>query len=61
MARPVGLAAKKKDNSKKKYREREEWQKAKKLGRPKQVWVAPQTFATNPQGEVAGRWEKVTA
>ena len=48
MARPVGLAAKKKDNSKKKYREREEWQKAKKLGRPAQQFNAE----TNTWGKV---------
>jgi hypothetical protein len=46
----VGLAAKKKDNSKKKYREREEWQKAKKLGRSKQEFVAE-----------TRTWKKVTA
>lgn len=36
MAKPVGLATKTKDNSRKKFRENEEWRKGKKLGRPAQ-------------------------
>jgi hypothetical protein len=47
MTRPAGVTAKTKDNSKKKFREREEWQKGKKIGRPKQKYVD-------------GRWEKVS-
>jgi hypothetical protein len=46
MAKPVGIQKKLKDNSAKKFREREEWMQGKKLGRPKQVFVD-------------GRWEKV--
>jgi hypothetical protein len=40
MARPAGVTAKTKDNSKKLHRNREEWQKAKKLGRPAQQFNA---------------------
>jgi hypothetical protein len=46
MAKPAGLLSKLKDNSKKKYREHDEWMTAKKLGRPKQQ-------------RVNGRWEKI--
>ena len=47
MARPIGIQSKK-DNSKKNYREHEEFNKGKKLGRPKQRWV-----------EATNSWEKV--
>ena len=40
MARPAGVVAKTKDNSKKKHREREEWLKGKRLGRPAQQFNA---------------------
>ena len=50
MAKPVGLKSALKDNSKKKWREHDEWMIGKKIGRPKQQW--------NPNG---GYWEKVTA
>lgn len=39
MSRPAGVTAKTKDNSKKKFREHEEWMVGKKIGRPKQVYV----------------------
>jgi hypothetical protein len=47
MAKPTGLQSKLKDNSKRNYRAREEWQTGKKLGRKKQVWV-PSTLNGNP-------------
>jgi hypothetical protein len=40
MARPVGVVAKTKDNSRKKHREHEEWQKGKRIGRPAQQYNA---------------------
>ena len=40
MARPVGVTVKTKDNSRKKFREREQWLIAKKLGRPAQQFNA---------------------
>lgn len=40
MAKPVGIIAKHKDNSNKKYRENAEWQAGKRLGRKKQVFDA---------------------
>jgi len=40
MARPAGVTVKTKDNSKKKHREREEWQKGKRIGRPAQQYNA---------------------
>ena len=40
MARPAGLATKTKDNSRKKFREREEWMRGKRLGRPAQQFNA---------------------
>lgn len=63
MARPVGVAIKTKDNSRKKHRENEEFQKGKKLGRPKQVWVWDDigrrgAFAY-PNVDPVGHWEKV--
>lgn len=54
MTMPAGIQKKTKDNSGKKYREHEEWQVGKKLGRPKQVWVP----AVMSDG--VGHWEKVT-
>lgn len=39
MAMPVGIQRKTKDNSKKKFREHDEWMQGKKIGRPKQVFV----------------------
>ena len=50
MAKPVGIAAKQKDNSNKKWREHNEWMAGKKIGRAKQKFNAE----TNS-------WEKVTA
>ena len=52
MAKPVGVVTKTKDNSRKKFREHEDWMKGKKLGRPKQVWIID-----NAAGD--GHWEKV--
>jgi hypothetical protein len=40
MARPVGVTQKTKDNSRKKFREHDEWMEAKKLGRPAQQFNA---------------------
>ena len=48
MARPTGLATKTKDNSKKKYRENQEWKQGKKLGRPHQQFNAE----TNTWGKI---------
>jgi hypothetical protein len=48
MAKPVGLATKTKDNSRKKFRENEEWRKGKKLGRPAQQFNAE-----------TGQWGKI--
>jgi hypothetical protein len=53
MARPIGLSQKKKDNSNKKFREHDEWQADKKIGRARQVWVWE-----NPSRS-SGHWEKV--
>jgi hypothetical protein len=39
MAKPEGITKKTKDNSHKKPYEREQWQKGKRIGRPKQRWV----------------------
>jgi hypothetical protein len=38
MTMPAGIVKKTKDNSRKKWREHQEWQKGKRLGRPKQVF-----------------------
>ena len=40
MAMPAGIQRKTKDNSKKKYREHDEWMVANKLGRPAQQFNA---------------------
>jgi hypothetical protein len=48
MAMPVGIQRKTKDNSKKLHRNREDWQKGKKLGRPAQQFNAE-----------TGQWEKI--
>jgi hypothetical protein len=45
MAKPEGVSKGKKNNSHKHPYEREKWMKAKKVGRPKQIWVD-------------GHWEK---
>lgn len=59
MSAPVGIVKKTKDNSKKLYRNNEEWMKGKKIGRPKQRWVVgPDTFIDGTFTE--GHWEKVT-
>jgi hypothetical protein len=50
MAMPAGIQKKTKDNSKKKYREHDEWMEGKKLGRPKQVF--------NPETKT---WSKVVS
>jgi hypothetical protein len=50
MAMPAGIQRKTKDNSKKKFREHEEWVKGKRIGRPKQVFNAE-----------TKTWEKVNA
>lgn len=39
MSMPAGVSKKTKDNSRKKYREHQEWMEGKKLGRPHQQWV----------------------
>ena len=58
MAKPVGVVTKTKDNSRKKFREHEDWMKGKKLGRPKQVWI-PATFVEHTGQPVDGYWKKV--
>jgi hypothetical protein len=40
MAMPAGIVKKTKDNSRKKWREREMWMAGKKINRPKQVFDA---------------------
>jgi hypothetical protein len=40
MARPAGLATKTKDNSRKKFREHDEWMEGKRIGRPAQQFNA---------------------
>lgn len=59
MAKPAGVTAKTKDNSRKKHRENEEFQKGKKLGRPKQLWVPEEPLATAAGEQPTGHWEKV--
>ncbi len=49
--KPAGVTQKTKDHSKKHPRMAEEWQKGKRIGRPKQVWIV--TDAVN-----GGHWEK---
>jgi hypothetical protein len=39
MTAPAGILKKTKNNDNKNFRAREEWQKGKRLGRPKQVFV----------------------
>lgn len=57
MARPVGVVGRvTKDNSGKHPHEREEWQKGKKIGRPKQEWIVVE----GPGGSKAGFWRKVS-
>lgn len=51
MAKPAGMQAKLKDNSKKNYRTREEWMKAKKIGRPKQVFIDTTRFNSTEEIE----------
>jgi hypothetical protein len=58
MAKPIGLQSKLKDNSKKLYRNNEEWMKGKKIGRPKQVWV--DDIPVNDCAKPSGYWKKVT-
>jgi hypothetical protein len=53
MTAPAGIVKKTKNNGNKKYRENEEWQKAKKLGRRKQLWV------WDDEANKIGHWEKV--
>jgi len=48
MAKPIGVIAKTKDNSRKKYREHAEWLEGKKIGRPAQQW-----------NERTRQWEKI--
>jgi hypothetical protein len=48
MAMPVGIQRKTKDNSKKLHRNREDWQKGKRLGRPAQQFNAE-----------TGQWGKI--
>ena len=52
MPKPIGIVTKRKNNDNKHYRDNEEWQKGKKLGRPKQQWVWDDTY------QVTGHWEK---
>ena len=59
MAKPAGLQSKLKDNSKKKYREHAEFEKAKKIGRKKQVWVWDEPMAVAAGEQPTGHWEKV--
>ena len=62
MTMPAGIQKKTKDNSGKKYREHEEWQVGKKLGRPKQRWVLvfDEPLAAIAGEQPSGHWEKVT-
>jgi hypothetical protein len=63
MARPVGVTAKVKDNSRKKFRKHDEWMEGKKIGRPKQRWVwdvEPCSDGVSKyNGPGIGHWEKV--
>lgn len=65
MAKPAGLQSKLKDNSRKNYRVREEWMQGKRIGRPKQRWIADEVMSEGGSrsilGYTPGRWEKVTA
>jgi hypothetical protein len=59
MAKPVGVVSSKtKDNSRKKHRENEEFNKGKKLDRPKQVWVVEEPLAVPAGEQPNGHWEK---
>lgn len=58
MARPAGVTAKTKDNSKKLHRNREEWQKGKRIGRPKQAWVFDEPLAVAAGEQPTGHWER---
>ena len=62
MTMPAGIQKKTKDNSGKKYREHEEWQVGKKLGRPKQRWVLvfDEPLTADAGEQPSGHWEKVT-
>lgn len=57
MTKPVGVVTKTKDNSRKKHRENEEFQKGKKLGRPKQVWVLEEPLNVPAGEQPSGHWE----
>jgi hypothetical protein len=63
MARPVGVTARVKDNSRKKFKEHDEWMEGKKIGRPKQRWVWDvEPYELNPDTTDmggCGHWEKV--
>ena len=60
MTAPAGIIKKTKDNSNKKYRENSEWQKGKRLGRPKQVWVYDELErGASATSDTPGHWEKV--
>jgi hypothetical protein len=59
MTKPAGVVAKTKDNSRKKYREREDWLKGKKVGRVKQVWVWEEPLAAPTGEQPTGHWEKI--
>lgn len=52
MAKAAGILTNRKDNSKKKYRENEDWQAGKKIGRKKQTWV------WDDEVKGVGHWEK---
>ena len=54
MARPVGVTSKVKDNSRKKFREHDEWIEGKKIGRPKQRWAWDVEPGEHPG---VGHWE----
>jgi hypothetical protein len=56
--KPEGISKKTKDNSNKRPYEREQWMKAKKLGRPKQVYVYDNGYGWSGEGQ--GHWEKVS-
>jgi len=68
MAKPVGVTSKLKKNDNKHPRVREERMKAKKLGRPKQVFVdtrvSPEEFFLMSDAEILALpkpwWEKVS-
>ena len=69
MTAPAGILRKTKDNSKRRYREHDEWMLGKRLGRPRQVFVDTKALSvaeiealTDAQilALPAPHWEKVS-